>query len=120
MQKQFYIIKGLIRTFYIDNKGNEQIVQSGIENWWITNMESFIRETPSKLYIQALEETSALIISKRNLEKLYPSMSKFERLLRMITENILIAIQRRNDFIMCNLMILTTNIVMLTTPLISL
>ena len=60
-------------------------------------MESFISETPSLSSIQALEKTQILFISKEKLETLYVLIPKLERLFRIITEKMLIAIQRRND-----------------------
>ena len=96
-KSNYSIISGLVRSFYIDNKGNEKITQFALENWWVTSMESFINKTPSLLSIQALEKTEILIINKDELEKLFISTPKLERLFRIITENMLIAIQRRND-----------------------
>jgi len=94
---RYFIISGLVRSFYIDNKGNEKITQFAIENWWVTNMESFIKKTPSTIYIQALEKTEILIINKEELERLFLSIPKLEKLFRIITENMLIATQRKND-----------------------
>lgn len=99
-RSQFFITRGLTRSFYIDHKGNEQILQFGIENWWVSNIESFLRDSPSNLYIQALEDTTVLMISKADLERLYSEMPKLERLFRIITENMLIALQRRYGFYM--------------------
>ena len=93
----YFIMSGLTRSFYIDAKGNEKITQFAIENWWTTNMESFITASPSTSNIQALEKTTVLIISKTELEKLYKSLPKLERFFRIITEKMLIAIQRRSD-----------------------
>lgn len=95
---KFFIIKGLIRIFNIDDKGHENIIHFGIENWWTTNFESFITEKPSLVYIQALEETTVLAIHKDNLEKAYRSIPKLERVFRITTENMLIAIKRKNEF----------------------
>jgi CRP-like cAMP-binding protein len=94
---RYFIISGLVRSFYIDNKGNEKITQFAIENWWVTNMESFIKKTPSAISIQALEKTEILIIDKEELERLFFSIPKLEKLFRIITENMLIATQRKND-----------------------
>ena len=96
-KNNYFIVNGLVRSFYIDNKGNERITQFALENLWITNMESFIKQTPSILSIQALEKTQILFINKIEIEKLYISIPKLERLFRIITENMLIAIQRRSD-----------------------
>ncbi|WP_452598662.1 Crp/Fnr family transcriptional regulator [Pontimicrobium sp. MEBiC01747] len=93
----YFIIKGVVRSFYIDVKGNEKITQFAIDNWWVTNMESFIKQTPSTQYIQALEETTVLYLSKDTLEQLYKELPKLERLFRIITENMLIANIRKKD-----------------------
>lgn len=96
-KSNYFLINGLVRSFYIDNKGNEKITQFALENWWVTNMESYIKGIPSYSSIQAVEKTTVLIISKEELEKLFISMPKLERFFRIITENMLIAIQRRTD-----------------------
>jgi len=93
----YFIIKGVVRSFYIDTKGNEKITQFAIDNWWVTNMVSFIQETPSTQYLQAIEETTVLYLSKETLEQLYIENPKLERLFRIITENMLIANLRKND-----------------------
>ncbi|NMH86272.1 Crp/Fnr family transcriptional regulator [Flavivirga algicola] len=94
---RFFIIEGLIRVFKIDERGNENIIHFGIENWWMTNLESFINEQASLLYIQALEETTILAINKVNLEKAYAAIPKLERVFRIITEKMFIAIERKNE-----------------------
>lgn len=99
-ESKYFLIEGLVRFFEIDNNGNENINQFGIENWWITNLDSFINETPSRQSIQALEKTIVLQISKSNLDKLYLTVPKLERAFRIITENMLIAIQRKDELYM--------------------
>lgn len=94
----YFVISGLVRSFYINHKGKDNITQFALENWWLTNMESFISQNPSHLSIQAIEKTQILIITKDNLEQLYVSIPKLERLFRIITEKMLIANQRRHDF----------------------
>jgi len=96
-KNNYFLTSGLVRSFYIDNKGNEKITQFALENWWVTNMESYIKSIPSYSSIQAIEKTTVLIIDKIELEKLFITIPKLERYFRMITENMLIAIQRRND-----------------------
>ena len=66
-KSRYFITKGCVRLFYIDNKGNEQIIPFAIDNWWITDYESLINNTPSKIYIQAIENTEILELSEVNL-----------------------------------------------------
>lgn len=93
----FFILKGVVRSFYIDEKGKEKVTLFAIDNWWVTNMESFIKQEPSTQYLQALEETTVLYLSKDTLETLYAEHPKLERLFRIITENMLIANLRKSD-----------------------
>ena len=97
---RFFLVKGLTRSYYIDHNGNEKIIQFGIENWWVTQLDSFINGAPSELYIQALEPTTTLMISKVKLEQAYVEIPIIERLFRLTTENWLIAQQRNSHFFM--------------------
>ena len=99
-RERFFIVEGLVRSVYIDNKGNEKISNFAIENWWITDIESYVRESPSYSYIQTVENTKILMVSKVALEKLFVSIPKLERFFRIISDNTLIALQRKNDIYM--------------------
>ena len=57
-----FVVKGLLRVYHIDQNGMEQILYFAIENWWITDIDSFTNETPSQLYIEALEDCELLVI----------------------------------------------------------
>ena len=93
----YFIIKGLVRSFYIDKDGNEKISFFALENWWFTSMESYAMQIPSLYSIQTIESTTVLKISKTDLDNLFESIPKFERLFRLIAQNMLIAIQRKTD-----------------------
>ncbi|WP_394748356.1 Crp/Fnr family transcriptional regulator [Spongiimicrobium salis] len=99
-QYRFFILEGLVRYFQSDADGKEHIGLFGIENWWVTNLESFSQETPSRNAIQALEETIVLQISKKDLEAMYLKIPKLERVFRIISENMLVALQRRDEVYM--------------------
>ncbi|MBW1294765.1 Crp/Fnr family transcriptional regulator [Aquimarina litoralis] len=95
-----FIIEGLVKSFYIDDSGTERIVQFGIENWWVTNLESFKKQEPSLIQIQTLEKTTVLRIKKQDLDLAFNKIPKIERLFRLIYENWLIAEQRKGFFYM--------------------
>lgn len=99
-KQHYFIIDGLLRAHYINEKGTDNIIQFAIENWWMTNLESYVRETPSTFTIDTLEKSTILSISKDNLEKAFIEIPKLERLFRIIAENTLVAIQRKNEFYM--------------------
>lgn len=93
----YFILEGLVRLFYIDQKGHEQITQFAIENWWVSSLESFIKGTPSYLSIQTIEDTTVCMLHKSDLQDLYNSVPSLNIAFRKIYENMLIACQRRAD-----------------------
>lgn len=90
-----FVTKGLFKVYHLDSKGFERILYFASENWWITDLDSFANEKPSKLYIEALEDSELLIISKKDKEFAYQSIPKIEKLFRVMTQNTHIALQRR-------------------------
>lgn len=78
-----FIAKGCMRVFYMDDNANEHILQFGIENWWINDLNSYLNNEPSRMYIQAIEDTILIQINKMDLEELYikfPDISNFFRI----------------------------------------
>lgn len=90
-----FVTKGLFRVFHIDNNGFEQVLYFAIENWWITDMDSFTNEKPSHLYIEALEDSEVLLINKKDKEFAYENLPKIEKLFRVMTQKTHVALQRR-------------------------
>lgn len=90
-----FIIKGCLRTYTIDNCGFEHIVMFGIEDWWMSDLHSFVTNTPATCFIDAIEDTEVLQITKANLDKLYAKVPKFEHFFRIIIQNGFIAQQIR-------------------------
>ncbi|MEO6547990.1 MAG: Crp/Fnr family transcriptional regulator [Ferruginibacter sp.] len=90
-----FVTKGIFRVYHIDKTGAEQILYFAIENWWITDIDSFITETPSQLFIEALEDSEVLIISKKDKEFAYANLPQIEKLFRVMTQKTHVALQRR-------------------------
>ena len=90
-----FITKGLLRTYHIDRNGNEQVLFFGAEDWWVTDFDSFMHQTPSRLYIQALEDSELLIITPEDKRYAFEHIPITERLFRLMTLRTHIALQRR-------------------------
>ena len=90
-----FIVKGCLRVYTIDNNGVEHIIMFGIEDWWVGDLFSFLTQTKASYFIDALEDTEILQITKSDLEKLYKRVPKFERFFRLILQNAFIALQQR-------------------------
>jgi CRP-like cAMP-binding protein len=90
-----FVTKGLLRAYTVDAKGQEHIAMFGMEGWWISDLYSFLTETPATQYIDALEDSEILSIEKADLEKLYLTVPKFDRLFRKLLQNAFVANQQR-------------------------
>jgi CRP-like cAMP-binding protein len=90
-----FVTKGTFRVYHIDTSGGEQILYFAIENWWITDIDSFTNEIPSRLFIEALEDSEVLLISKKDKEYAYANLPKIEKLFRVMTQKTHVALQRR-------------------------
>lgn len=90
-----FIVKGVTRTYEVDDKGQEHILQFGLEDWWVGDLYSFLTESPTTYNIDCLEDTSVLHITKPDLETLYETVPKMERHFRIMIQNAFIASSRR-------------------------
>jgi CRP/FNR family transcriptional regulator, anaerobic regulatory protein len=90
-----FVVRGCLRSYKIDEKGNTHILQFAAENNWINDLGSFHGERPSALNIDALEDTVVLQISHSDLLSLYINAPKFDRIFRVLIENGFIRLQER-------------------------
>ena len=90
-----FIISGCTKTFYMDIEGQEHIVMFSIEDWWTSDLGSFITQTPADFNVQCIESTQLIQFSYDNLDELYKEIPKLERLFRKIVERAFAASQKR-------------------------
>lgn len=82
-----FIIEGAMRQYIVDDSGTEKIVQLAIENWWITDRESFLKQTISKYNIDAWEDCNILLLSYSDLERFQTIPAVKEMFWRMNQNN---------------------------------
>lgn len=93
---QFYfVVRGCLRMYKIDEKGGTHILQFATENNWINDLGSFHGLKMSALNIDALEDTVVLQISRDDLISLYTQAPKFNLIFRVLIENAFIRLQQR-------------------------
>lgn len=91
-----FILKGATRQYTVDEKGYEHILNLSIEDWWVSDRESFHKETPSIYNIDAWEETDFLLLPKA--EGYYERVNNipaFNEMRIQLDDNHHIASQRR-------------------------
>jgi len=59
-----FVCKGFLRSYIIDNKGKEHIVQFCPENWWTGGKITGSPEAPSSIFIDAIEDSDILLLDR--------------------------------------------------------
>ncbi|MEM6894888.1 MAG: Crp/Fnr family transcriptional regulator [Bacteroidota bacterium] len=90
-----FVIQGCLKMFMVDEEGKEHNLQFAVENNWIGDLGSFHSGQPSKLYVEALENSLILQISKKNLFRLYDEFPKFNKIFRIMKEKHIVEYQNR-------------------------
>lgn len=90
-----FVTKGLFRVYHIDQNGFEKVLYFAMEDWWITDIDSFTNQKPSRLFIEAIEDSEVLLISKKDKEFAYENIPAIEKLYRIMTQKTHVALQRR-------------------------
>ncbi len=57
-----FVASGCLRSFVIDAKGREHVVQFAPETWWLADAISLHTGAPSQYFMDAIEETTVLLV----------------------------------------------------------
>lgn len=90
-----FVVEGCFKMYMVDPNGKEHNLQFAIENWWIGDIGSFHSEEPSRLYVEAIENSIILQIKKEDQCKLFVDYPKFNRIFRVLAENAMVNLQNR-------------------------
>jgi len=98
-RQNYFVLKGLLRKFFINEKGIEQTTDFALETWWMTDNFSFERKTPADFSIQTVEKSEVLTISSESQEKLLTDFPIMEKYFRIVYQRAFAANQRRVKYI---------------------
>jgi len=90
-----FLVKGCIRTYYLDKEGVETILLFAVEDWWVSDITSFSERIPSHLFIETIEDSELLTIDFHSKEKLFERIPAFERMFRLLVQRSLGVLQQR-------------------------
>jgi len=90
-----FVLKGCIRSYYIDKDGVETILLFAVEDWWVSDLTSFSEQKPSNLFIETIEDSELLSIDYKNKSLLFQKIPAFERMFRLLVQRALGVLQQR-------------------------
>ena len=73
-----FIVKGCLRLYRVGEDGTEHILRFAVENWWISDRESYNTGNPSKSNIDALENAEVILIDKPDFVNLMITIPRFK------------------------------------------
>jgi CRP/FNR family transcriptional regulator, anaerobic regulatory protein len=94
-KSNYFVEKGCLRMFFVNEKGVEQTVQFALENWWLSDYTSFSAQKPSEFYIQAVEKSEIISLDYQAQEKMLQEFPVMERYFRLIHQRVHAASQYR-------------------------
>ncbi|WP_342083581.1 Crp/Fnr family transcriptional regulator [Dyadobacter sp. OTU695] len=90
-----FVTKGCLRTYTVDEKGIEHILNFAIENWWIGDRESIQTGQPSIYNIDAIEDSEVALISKEKFDQLCFEVPAFNNMINAILQKSFLVAQNR-------------------------
>ncbi|MBO9203908.1 MULTISPECIES: Crp/Fnr family transcriptional regulator [Niastella] len=90
-----FIVKGAMRQYRVDDKGVEHILRLSIENWWVSDRESYIMLTPSRYNIDAWEDCELLTLTRADFLGSLSAIPAINEMTKKMDDNFAIATQRR-------------------------
>jgi CRP/FNR family transcriptional regulator len=94
-QSQSYVLQGALRSYFVNTDGQEHTLQFAVEDWFISDFNSYINQSPASIYVEALEDSVVLQIDYTNVEHLCATNPKFERFFRMVAQKSFAFSQKR-------------------------
>ncbi|MCP9200816.1 Crp/Fnr family transcriptional regulator [Gramella sp. GC03-9] len=92
---QYFILEGSAYSFYVNDKGEKNVIQLAIEEYWITDAASYFTGKPAVATIETLEPTTALLINRKDYDKLCCSHPLFDKFFRILMQNALASLHQR-------------------------
>jgi CRP/FNR family transcriptional regulator, anaerobic regulatory protein len=98
-KSNYFVSEGCLRMYFIKESGTEQITQFAIENWWISDYMSLIKQQASPFYIQAIEDSKIIQLDTAGSELLLKEVPPLERYFRLVMQQAYAASQFRIKYL---------------------
>ncbi|WP_167855592.1 Crp/Fnr family transcriptional regulator [Hymenobacter fodinae] len=90
-----FVVRGCLRSYVTDARQKEHILQFAPENWWISDQQGMIRQTPALFSIDALEDSEVLVFGASFFQRVQQLGPEFQAFLYELLHNSMSAMRRR-------------------------
>lgn len=84
---KYFVVKGSLRQYFVDDDGIEHTTIFGLEGWWVSDIGSFLKATEAKFYIETMEDSVIAAIKKEDLDELFVLVPKLNVFFRKMYQN---------------------------------
>ncbi len=92
---EYFVNAGCLRAFITDPRGDDHNLLFATEDWWISDMQSYLTGLPATMSIEALEDCEVLAIEKGDLNRLFEQIPALNTWFRILLQNAFVAQQQR-------------------------
>lgn len=82
-----FVHSGGLRSYCLDKEGKESTIMFAVADWWLTDMYCYLNEKPAMMYIEAIEDSCLLNLSRENFDNLCSKVPAFDRFFRILFQN---------------------------------
>ncbi len=92
---EHFVVSGCLMEYYLDDNGTQHTLIFAPEKWWTTDLHSFLKKEESRYYIEALEDTELLIITREALDNLLKEVPLLNNYFRILYQNAIMGLEER-------------------------
>lgn len=96
----FFVEKGLLRSYTIDDGGKEHIIQFASENWFMSDRSSAYFNEPSVFYIEAIEDSEVVLINQQFIVAAAGLSASFREYNEKLLQNHIRHLQKRINLLL--------------------
>ncbi|MDR0228157.1 MAG: Crp/Fnr family transcriptional regulator [Flavobacteriaceae bacterium] len=94
-ESSVFVLSGILRHYIINDQATEHTISFAAQGWWVADMYSFLSKKPSNSFIEVLEDSIVMSLSREKQLELFDRIPKMERYFRVLIERSLVANQQR-------------------------
>jgi CRP-like cAMP-binding protein len=94
-KSRYFVISGALRAYVIGEDGQEHTIQLALEEWWISDYNSYIYQQAASMFVVAMEDSILLELTFEEERKLKSQAHQFETFFRTLAERSVAFMQRR-------------------------
>ncbi len=94
-KEEAFVLKGCLKSYLINEQGQEVILTFAVENWWVSDLSSFQDQKPSQMFIESIEDSELLVLTTATKAALLDEIPKFEKVFRLMVQRHLASYQER-------------------------